>query len=54
MGWTIGFLFSAGAGNLSFRHRVQTDPGGPTQPPIQWVPVSTSMGVIRPGREADR
>jgi hypothetical protein len=26
---------------------------GPTQPPIQWVPGSLSLGVKRPGREAD-
>jgi len=26
---------------------------GPTQPPIQWVPGSVSLGVKRPGREAD-
>jgi hypothetical protein len=25
---------------------------GPTQPPIQWVPGSLSLGVKRPGREA--
>jgi hypothetical protein len=27
---------------------------GPTQPPIQWVPRPLSLGVKRPGREADR
>jgi hypothetical protein len=26
---------------------------GPTQPPIQWVPRALSLGVKRPGREAD-
>jgi hypothetical protein len=26
---------------------------GPTQPPIQWVPGDLSLGVKRPGREAD-
>jgi hypothetical protein len=26
---------------------------GPTQPPIQWVPAVLSLGVKRPGREAD-
>jgi hypothetical protein len=26
---------------------------GPTQPPIQWVPGFLSLGVKRPGREAD-
>jgi hypothetical protein len=26
---------------------------GPTQPPIEWVPAAFSLGVKRPGREAD-
>jgi len=26
---------------------------GPAQPPIQWVPGALSLGVKRPGREAD-
>jgi hypothetical protein len=26
---------------------------GPTQPPIQWVPRALSLGVKRPGSEAD-
>jgi hypothetical protein len=26
---------------------------GPTQPPIKWVPGALSLGVRRPGREAD-
>jgi hypothetical protein len=26
---------------------------GPTQPPIRWLPRSLSLGVKRPGREAD-
>jgi hypothetical protein len=26
---------------------------GPTQPPIQWEPATLSLGVKRPGREAD-
>jgi hypothetical protein len=26
---------------------------GPTQPPIQWVPGAVSLGVKRPGHEAD-
>jgi hypothetical protein len=26
---------------------------GPTQPPIQWVPGALSLGVKRPGSEAD-
>jgi hypothetical protein len=27
---------------------------GPTQPQIQWVPGGLSLGLRRPGREADR
>jgi hypothetical protein len=26
---------------------------GPTQPPVQWLPGALSLGVKRPGREAD-
>jgi hypothetical protein len=26
---------------------------GPTQPPLQWIPGALSLGVKRPGREAD-
>jgi hypothetical protein len=26
---------------------------GSTQPPIQWVPGALSLGIMRPGREAD-
>jgi hypothetical protein len=44
--------FPAGAGNFLFT----TAPKmalGPTQPLIQWVLGSLSLGVKRPGREAD-
>jgi hypothetical protein len=44
--------FPAGAGNFSLHHRVQNGSGA-TQPPIQWVPEDLSLGVKRPGREAD-
>jgi hypothetical protein len=44
--------FPAGAGNFSLHHRVQNG-SGPTQPPIQWEPGALSLGVKRPGREAD-
>jgi hypothetical protein len=27
---------------------------GPNQPPTQWLPGALSLGVKRPGREADR
>jgi hypothetical protein len=43
--------FPAGAGNF-FHHRIQNGLG-PTQPPIQWVPGTPSLGVKRLGREAD-
>jgi hypothetical protein len=38
--------FPAGAG-------VSRTALGPTQPPIQWVPGALSLGVKRPGCEAD-
>jgi hypothetical protein len=37
--------FPVGAGNFSLYHGVQ--------PPIQWVPGALSLGVKRPGLEAD-
>jgi hypothetical protein len=40
--------FPAESGNFSLHHRVQ-----PTQPPIQRVPGTVSLGVKRQGREAD-
>jgi hypothetical protein len=43
----IGVRFPAGAAH------VQTGSDGPTQPPIQRVPGAISLGVKRPGREAD-
>jgi hypothetical protein len=42
----------AEAGNFFFT-TVSRPALGPTQPPIQWVPVAISLGVKRPGREAD-
>jgi hypothetical protein len=44
--------FPAEAGNFSLHQRVSNSLG-PTQPPIQWVPGALSLGVKRPGREAD-
>jgi hypothetical protein len=44
--------FPAGAGNFSLHHRVYRL--RPTQPSIQWVPGALSLGVKKPGREADR
>jgi hypothetical protein len=51
--WTIGYSgFKSRQGLVIFLFdRVQT---GPTQPPIQWVPRALSLGVKRPGREADK
>jgi hypothetical protein len=50
--WGSGVRFPAGVGNFSLHHRVQNG-SGPTQPPIQGVPGALSLGVKRPGREAD-
>jgi hypothetical protein len=44
--------FPAGVGNFSLHHRVQNGLG-PTQPSIQWVQGAFSLGVKRPGHEAD-
>jgi hypothetical protein len=45
--------FPPGAGNFSLHHRVQNGSGA-HQPPIQWVRGTLSLGVKRPGREADQ
>jgi hypothetical protein len=53
--WTIGgsrVRFLVGAGRFYLHYRVQNGSGA-TQPPIQWVPGALSLGVKRPGREAD-
>jgi hypothetical protein len=44
--------FPAGLGIFLFTTASRTALG-PTQPPIQWVPGALSLGVKRPGREAD-
>jgi hypothetical protein len=44
--------FPAGVGIFLFTTASRTAPG-PTQPPIQWVQGAVSLGVKRPGREAD-
>jgi hypothetical protein len=44
--------FPAGLGIFLFTTASRTALG-PTQPPIQWVPGALSLGVRRPGREAD-
>jgi hypothetical protein len=54
-GWTIGVLgFDSrrGLGIFLFTTASRTAVG-PTQPPIQRVPGSLSLGVKRPGSEAD-
>jgi len=55
LGWTtgvLGFDSRRGLGILLFT-TASTTALGPTQPPIKWVPVALSLGVKRPGREAD-
>jgi hypothetical protein len=55
MGWTIGVLgFDSrrGLGIFLFT-TVSRTALGPTQLPIRWVPGALSLGVKRPGREAD-
>jgi hypothetical protein len=54
-GWTIGVLgFDYRRGLKIFLFTTATRTAlGPTQPPIQWVTGALSLGVKRPGREAD-
>jgi hypothetical protein len=55
-GWRVchimSFVSRRGQGIFLFT-AVSRTALGPTQPPIQWVPGSLSLGVKRPGREAD-
>jgi hypothetical protein len=44
--------YPAGLGIFPFTAASRTAPG-PTQPPTQWVPGALSLGIKRPGREAD-
>jgi hypothetical protein len=50
--WVLGFDSRRGLGIIFFTTASRTALG-PTQPPIQWVPGALSLGVKRPGREAD-
>jgi hypothetical protein len=53
-GWTIGVLgFDSWWGLRIFLTTASRTDLGPTQPPIQWVRRSLSLGVKRPRREAD-
>jgi hypothetical protein len=47
----IGVQIPAGAGIFLFD--AVSRALGPAQPPIKWVPGALSLGVKRPGREAD-
>jgi hypothetical protein len=55
VGWTIGVLgFDSRRGLGIFLFTIASRTAlGPTQPPTQWVPGAFSLGVKRPGREAD-
>jgi hypothetical protein len=55
MGRTIGALgFDSRRGlEIVFFTTASRTALGPTQPPIQWVPGALSLGVKRPGSEAD-
>jgi hypothetical protein len=49
---SVGIALGYGLGIFLFITASRTAPG-PTQPPSQWVPGALSLGVKRPGREAD-
>jgi hypothetical protein len=49
----LGFDSQRGLGIFPFTTASRTALG-PTQPPIQWVLAALSLGVKRPGREADQ
>jgi hypothetical protein len=48
-----GRTSSPGKGNIPLLSMSSTPVLGPTQPPVQWVPETLSLGVKRPMREAD-
>jgi hypothetical protein len=48
----LGFESRQGLGIFLFATASRTALG-PTHPPVQWVPAALSLGVKRPGREAD-
>jgi hypothetical protein len=48
----LGFDSRRGPGIFLFTTASRTAMG-PTHPPIQWVPGALSLGIKRPGREAD-
>jgi hypothetical protein len=50
--WVPGFDCRRGLGNFPFTAASRTTLE-PTQPPIQWVLGALSLGIKRPGREAD-
>jgi hypothetical protein len=49
-----GFEYRQGLGIFSLITPVSRPALGSTQLPIQWVPGALSLGVMQPGREADR
>jgi hypothetical protein len=55
LGWKIGVLgFDSRQGlGIFFFTTASRTALGLTQPPIQWVPGALSLGIKRPGREAD-
>jgi hypothetical protein len=52
-GWDRRFQSQQGVGNFSLHHRVQTGSADHPLPLIQYVPGALSVGIKRPGREAD-
>jgi hypothetical protein len=52
-GWMIGGFKSRQGLKIFLFTTAYRRALGPTQPPIQWVPGSSSLEVKRPGHEAD-
>jgi hypothetical protein len=50
--WSAGVRFPAEASDFFLPHSVQTTLG-PTQPPIQWVPLTSPPGVKQQRRKTD-
>jgi hypothetical protein len=51
--WATGWLTGCSSPGKGWEFFSSPPALGPTQPPSQWAPGALSLGVKRPGREAD-